>query len=292
MSDGGERRPEVSLITAVRNGAGTLERMLLSVQAQTHQPIDHVVIDGGSDDGTVEIIRRHQDHISFWLSEPDRGISEAFNKGLTRATGTWIGFLNADDWVAPEQIEKALTAARTSGADFVFGDLLYHDREGRRLHRIKGDPHYARRIRRGMPDLNHPTLLAHRRVFAAIGGFDLRYRAAMDYDWLLRAHLAGFAGRYEPKVVGHMTLDGISDRAFVRALAEVRHIAQRQGQPATLAQAFFVFRVVKGLGQRGLKAAMPAPLHGALRRLINRSYTPLAERPERPGRRPTSESRP
>lgn len=271
-------RPSVSIVTAVRNAVGTLERTIQSVFAQTCRDIEYIVIDGGSSDGTQEVIRRHADRLAYWVSEPDRGISDAFNKGVAAASGSFIGLLNADDWMEPDQIERAVEALRRSGADFVFGDLVCHDPTGRSVHRVRGDPAYARLIGTRMPEVNHPTLLARREMYERVGLFDLRYRAAMDYDWLLRAHRAGCRGVYEPRLVGHMTLAGISDRAYARALAEVRTIAIRHGQPATNAWALFGYRLLKGAAQRALSRLAPQPVYGRLRAIVNRSYQPYSSR--------------
>jgi hypothetical protein len=129
-----------------------------------------------------------------------------------------------------------------------------------------------------MPEINHPTLLARREVYEGVGPFDTRYGAAMDYDWLLRAHLAGFRGVYEPRIVAHMTLAGVSDRAYLRALAEVRAIAVEHGQRPAKAWALYGYRVVKGAARRAVHALAPEPAYARLRGLINRSYQPCRPR--------------
>jgi glycosyltransferase involved in cell wall biosynthesis len=272
--------PRVTIVTVVRNRAPTLARTIESVLAQTYPEVECIVIDGASTDGTVEVLRRYADRLAYWISEPDRGISDAFNKGTAVASGDFVGLLNADDWMKPEQIERAIAALDRTGADFVFGDLIYHDPAGRPLHRIRGDPHYARALARGMPDVNHPTLLARRVVYERVGGFDPALRFAMDYDWLLRAHRAGFRGTYAPDVVGHMTLAGASDRDYLRALGEVRDIAIAHGEPAARAWPLYLYRVAKGTAQRALRRSAPAGLYEVLRRWVNPGYEPY-----HPGRR-------
>ena len=270
--------PRVSIVTVVRNGAATIERAIRSVLGQTCPAIEYIIVDGASTDGTQEIIRRYEGRLARWISEPDRGISDAFNKGVALANGACIGLLNADDWMEPDQVEIAVGALEASGADFVFGDLIFHDAAGCPVHRITGDPHYARHIRSRMPEVNHPTLLARRSMYERVGPFHLTYKAAMDYDWLLRAHLAGCRGHHEPRILGHMTLAGVSDRSYVRALREVRDIAIRHGQPPAQARALFAYRMLKGASQRGLKRLAPEPLYGLVRGLINRSYRPSRAR--------------
>lgn len=270
-------QPKVSLITVVLNGGEALARTFDSVFAQTYQPIDYIVIDGGSTDGSVDLIKRHHERIAFWVSEPDSGISDAFNKGIAAAKGEYIGLLNADDWLSPHQIEEAVRALETSNAGFAFGDLLYHAPSGETLHKIHGDPGYGSKIKSLMPALNHPSMLAKRQVFDEIGGFDQRYHVAMDYDWALRAHLAGHKGVYSSKIIGHMTLNGTSDRQFIEGLKEVRQIAIRHGQSMVFAWPLFSFRVVKGMMQRLFYRYAPASLYRWLRGLFNRNYQPVSQ---------------
>lgn len=267
----------VSLITVVRNGGAAFLRAAESVFAQSYRSIEYVVIDGGSTDGTVDAIRNYGDRISHWVSEPDRGISHAFNKGLSASSGRYVGFINADDWLEPNQIEEAVHALESRDADFVFGDLAYHDIDGGLLHVIKGDQYYAARIQSLMPALNHPTMLVKRAVFDGIGGFDERCEVAMDYDWALRAHLAGYRGRYAPDVLGHMTMEGTSDRRFIQGLAEVRAIAMNHGQPALKAWPLFTYRVIKGMTQRMMQRYAPSPLYGFVRGWVNPDYRAFSQ---------------
>jgi len=267
-----QQDPTVSLITVVLNGGEALTRAFESVFSQTYRPIDYIVIDGGSVDGSIDLIKRHQDQLAYWVSEPDKGISDAFNKGIAAAKGRYIGLLNADDWLSPGQIEEAVRLLEMSDASFAFGDLLYHAPDGQSLHLIQGDPEYAQKIRRRMPALNHPTMLVKREVFEAVGGFDEEYRIAMDYDWVLRAHLSGHRGAYSKEIAGHMTLSGTSDRHFIRGLGEVRDIAIRHGQSSIAAWPLFAYRIIKGMAQRMLSRWVPSALYHLLRSWFNRDY--------------------
>lgn len=269
-------RPLVSVITVVLNGAPAIARAVQSVLAQTYAPLEYIVIDGGSTDDTLEIIRPYEHRLARLISEPDRGISDAFNKGLRLASGDLVQLLNADDWLEPGQIERAVGALDRTAADFVFGDLVYHDPTGRPTHRVRGDPGYARRIGSGMPDLNHPTVLARREVYERIGGFDPDLRYAMDYDWLLRAHRAGFMGVYEPGLVGHMGVGGAADRRWQRALLEVMQVSRRHGCPPTRAAPLLLYRLFKGMARRQVERLAPARVHDALRARANQRFTSKA----------------
>src|SRR5882724_4666951 len=122
LPHGPENRPVVSVVTIVLNAGQTLQRTIASVQAQTFASIEHVLVDGGSSDDSLSIIRRMARPQDYWLSEKDRGISDAFNKGVALARGRTIVILNADDWLSPDQIERAIEVLDRSQADFVFGD--------------------------------------------------------------------------------------------------------------------------------------------------------------------------
>lgn len=262
-------RPLVSVVTVVLNGMPTIERTVRSVLAQTWTPLEYLVIDGGSTDGTLQALEPYRDRIAHLVSEPDRGIADAFNKGVRLARGEFLQLLNADDWLEPEQIAHGVRTLLEDPADFVFGDLVYHRPDGSPAHRVRGDAGYARRIGRGMPDLNHPTVLARRRMFERIGGFDETLRYAMDYDWLLRAHRAGLRGTYAPEVVGHMTLGGAADRDWHRALREVMRVSVRHGCPAATARALLLYRLVKGASRRALLRVGAAGLHDRIRHRVN-----------------------
>lgn len=267
--------PLVTVITVVRNAEKALEKTISSVLNQTYENIEYIIIDGGSTDGTLDIIRKYDDRVDYWLSEPDQGISDAFNKGVRASSGEFIGLLNADDWLSQDQVEQGVKALQASSADYVFGDLLLHDEEGRILYRIKGDPDYARLIHSKMPELNHPTVLARKKAYQRIGLFDTNYRYAMDYEWLLRLHAQGGTGMYVKEISAHMGLGGASDSFYRKALKEVRNIAVRYGQNRFRAEISYRYRVVKGWGRRRSEKWAPKLLFDSLRNLFNPRYSPL-----------------
>ncbi len=265
--------PTVSIVTVMLNSASTLERTIRSVQAQSFASVEHVFVDGGSTDGALDILRRLARPQDYWISEPDRGISDAFNKGVALARGRYVLILNADDWLSPDQIERSVAALETSGADFVFGDLLFYEGE-QPLFRYAGDAGYAKVVRRRWPSVGHPTLLAARSCFERVGLFDPHYRNAMDYDWLLRLHMSGARGIYAADVVAHMTHDGVSNRQFRRTIDEVRQIAVAHGRNAFVAGAEAKFRLLKTSISQPIKRG-GRPLYELVRRAINPAYRPL-----------------
>lgn len=267
------RGARVSLITVCRNAEATVGRTLSSVRRQDLPGLEHVVVDGASTDGTAAAIRDGLRPGDVFVSEPDRGISDAMNKGLALASGAVVQFVHADDWLSDGQVARALEALEATGADYVYGDLIFY-KGGVPDFAYKGDPGYARSIARRMPALNHPTVLCRRDAFERVGLFDLRYRCAMDYEWFLRLHRAGGRGAYAPGVVGHMNHDGVSNTAFRRTMTEVRDIAVRHGRSRPLAAAEARFRILKmTLGR--LCAGRARGLYDALRARLNPSYAAL-----------------
>lgn len=269
--------PTVSVVTTVRNGEKTLARAIDSIRAQQLPNLEYIVIDAVSSDGTLDIIGANADIVSFWKSERDRGISDGFNKGIAFSQGKYVAILNADDWLSPGQLAFGIETLEQSGADFVFGDMLYHDANGEPVYRIAGEADYARRIGHVMPALNHPTVIVRRNAYERFGLFDLNLRLAMDYEFLLRLHRAGCRGIYDPRMLGHMSLAGASDAQSNQALAEVRDISVRHGASRFGAWLRYFFRLAKGEMRRTLERLLPVSTSQALRRRVNRQFAGLEQ---------------
>lgn len=216
----------VSVITAVRNGQDTLEEAILSVRSQDYPGTEHVVIEGASTDGTMQIIDRYRQSISAFLSEPDSGIYDALNKGIRIASGDVIGVLHSDDVFADPKVVSAVAEAFRGGqVDVAYGDLLYVARNDlRRVRRVWRSGHFdSRALRWGwMPP--HPAVFVSRKHLEKVGGFDTSYRIAADYEWLLRVLRAPDTRCvYIPRTFVRMRVGGISNgtlRGVLRKSAE------------------------------------------------------------------------
>jgi len=216
MSVAGDRQPLVSIVTIVRNGARTIERALRSVLSQEYPRVEYIVIDGGSTDGTLDIIRSCDDRIAVWVSETDTGISDAFNKGVAFAHGDIVGILNSDDWYEPGAISAAVHTLTESGADIAYGKLQYWE-DDRRTYLVTGD---ASHLERGMT-VGHPTVFVRRACYERLGLFRLDFRQAMDYEWLLRAKSGGARFCFVDLCVANMQGGGIGDRHWRKSQSEV-----------------------------------------------------------------------
>jgi glycosyltransferase involved in cell wall biosynthesis len=196
-----------------------------SVARQTYPHIEHIVVDGASTDRTVEIARALLIPNGTLISEPDDGIYDALNKGVSLAGGDVIGFLHADDFFADDDaIAKVARVFNESRVDAVYGDLDYvAAADSRRIvRRWRGGEFSPRRLRWGwMPP--HPTLYARRAVYEAIGGFDTRYRIAADYLSILQMFtMSGFRSFYLPEVLIKMRTGGASNRSLRNILIKMR----------------------------------------------------------------------
>lgn len=210
---------KISVITAVYNRVGLIAQAVRSVQAQSWNSVEHVVIDGASTDGTLDVLQSCVNEQTVWMSEPDTGIYDALNKGLARTTGDVVGLMHSDDFFSDEHVLARVAAAfGDPSVDAVYGDLDYvaKDDTSRIIRRWRSSDYQPVKLARGwMPP--HPTLYLRRRVIEQWGGYDTRYRIAADYDAILRYFGQGqITAAYIPHVLVKMRVGGESNRSLSR----------------------------------------------------------------------------
>ncbi|MGP1366243.1 MAG: glycosyltransferase family 2 protein [Schwartzia sp. (in: firmicutes)] len=175
---------KISIITVSYNAASTIEKTILSVIGQVYPNIEYIVIDGGSPDGTVEIIRKYGEKIAYWVSEPDEGIYDAMNKGIRRATGDYLYFLGADDWLCDRQVMCKVSEFIRLHPGYVFymGHVFQYQAA---LQLIKREC-----VKPSMDAIKHGVMCPHQGLFTRSdlmrSGFDTKYHVAADYAFLLR----------------------------------------------------------------------------------------------------------
>lgn len=212
--------PLVSIITIVYNGEKYIADTIRSIERQTYRPIEYIIVDGGSTDQTLTIIRQFGDTVTRLVSEKDEGISDAFNKGLRLAHGEIIGIINADDWYEPDAVELAVAAIQ--GLDIVYGDLrLWKD--GQPDFILKGDHHHLHKEM----TINHPTVFVRKECYDRLGLFDNTYKCAMDYDLLLRLLVNNSRFGYIPGVLANMRWEGMSDTRWMLGCRETLAIKNK-----------------------------------------------------------------
>lgn len=254
----------MSVVVAVLNAARTIEACLQSVHEQRGADVELIVMDGGSTDGTREVVERNAGRIAHWESAKDRGIYHAWNKALALASGEWICFLGADDVFASPQSVATLLRAATPGANLVFGKVELVTAAGE-VRGTLGEPWSWEKMKRKQ-NVAQPGALHSHDLFDRFGTFDERYRIAGDYDFLLRV---GRAARptFADAVVVRFGDEGLSNRQYLRALRETRDIQARHPDIGALrayrtyAEEYARFALGTGI------VALPPPVRVQLRRL-------------------------
>jgi glycosyltransferase involved in cell wall biosynthesis len=247
-------RPLVSIVTVTRNRAAVLEKAIGSVLGQTYGNIEYVVIDGESDDGTVEILKRHDHAIAYWRSETDRNLYDAMNKGIALCTGDIVGIVNSDDWLERDAVEAAVQAfSLNPDVDLVHGNL------GARTH--DGELECVLRPRRStlawyvsLP-VYHPTCFLRKRAYSRFGAFNPDYAIVADYELFLRLRKGGAKMLHLDRILSNMTAGGVSNRPenFEKAMKESLQAKLSNGYDPVLSRIGLWLHRGKYRGYRFLK---------------------------------------
>lgn len=227
---------KVTVITVCFNSVKTLGRALQSVVNQDYWPnIEHIVIDGASTDGTLSLIEKYKFGLAKYISEPDQGIYDAMNKGLSLASGDVICFLNADDFYASSDVLSSVAATmKDQHLDVLIGDVAFF-REGHVEHfvrRYRSDRFRPERLAWGwMPA--HPALFMRRSVYERIGYFKTDYKIAGDYEYVVRAFCKNhLIYKHIPKILVLMQMGGVSTKglhATIRLNKEILRACRENG---------------------------------------------------------------
>jgi glycosyltransferase involved in cell wall biosynthesis len=227
---------KLTLLTASWNSSATIGDTLRSVRAQTYPDIEHIVIDGGSKDDTMTVVAREGPHLAKAISEPDKGIYDAYNKGIGHATGEIIGFINSDDFYAHPGVAARVMELFDADSDLeaVHADLVYVDQDdpSKVVRWWKSRPCTAKSLARGFIPA-HPTVFLRRSVYEKAGLFDLNYRLAADYEFLLRIfHTHTVKALYAPEIWVRMRTGGATGAGYQgikRQNVEIRAAQTKHG---------------------------------------------------------------
>lgn len=200
-------QPSISIVTPSFNQAEYLERTILSVLDQNYPNLEYIIIDGGSTDGSIDIIRKYADHLAYWVSEPDRGQAHAINKGLERATGDWVAWQNSDDVFYPDAFSKlAMAATAEPNAGLIIGDMNLIDKDDVLLRDIKYvRPTYKSLLAEGMV-LANQSAFWRRDVHAKIGYLNESLDCVFDVEWFLRMLQSGVRATHVNAVWGGLRI--------------------------------------------------------------------------------------
>lgn len=232
----------ITVIIATFNAEKYLEKCLSSIFPQLNNESELIIIDGGSRDKTVEIIKKNEEKISYWISESDQGIYDAWNKGINQAKGDWVMFLGADDKLLPDTIRKyeefMALIPRIDEVDYISSRMEMVDLAGRPI-RIKG---WAWEWPLFLKDMTvaHPGSLHSRRLFDQYGLFDISYKITGDYELLLRPR-ENLKARFFDEITVVMQEGGASDS--LKALVEHERAAVQTGGASILSARFNAWKI-------------------------------------------------
>jgi glycosyltransferase involved in cell wall biosynthesis len=180
---------KITIITVCYNSAATLEKTILSVAGQTHSNIEYLLVDGNSKDGTLDIIRKHKDKISQWISEPDKGLYDAMNKGIAMATGDLVGILNSDDTFHSNTVLAAIADFHKNNTiDASVGTIMQHKEDGKVVRVYSSKYWTPEKLKIGfMPP--HPSIFFKRTLFDQLGFYELGFIIGADYELITRFFL-------------------------------------------------------------------------------------------------------
>jgi glycosyltransferase involved in cell wall biosynthesis len=265
-------KPLVSVITPSWNSASYIEQTILSVINQTYRNVEYIIIDGGSSDGTLDIIRKYESSIDYWVSETDDGMYQAINKGMRRASGEIVAYLNSDDLYYPDTLEKVVNFfADNSSAELVYGNLDFVNEEGNKLF-TQIYPRFNLNffIRANCSMIGQPAAFWRSSLLKKIGMFDESLKMAADFEFFIRAGMIG-KPMYTPDVLAAFRTHKLSltSTQSQRGQDEVRlihknYLANRSPILAAIVKNLFsiYFKVIN-------YNAMRVKLVIVLRRLLN-----------------------
>ena len=216
----------ISVITVVKNGGKYLEQTIQSVTNQSYDNIEYIIIDGESTDGTLDLLKKYEHKISYWVSEPDNGIYDAMNKGVKLSSGEYIYFLNSGDTFYNNMVFSDLIKLMDSKLfTFVYGNINLSAQDGN-FSIIKGKKIKLKELIYGM--VCHQALLVKKEVFTNIGFFNTKLKVAADYEWtikLFKSHESH--SNYFNITIANMPMGGISDILAVKGINERRIIVKK-----------------------------------------------------------------
>ncbi len=209
---------KLSIITVCFNAAATLGDTLDSVARQSYRDVEHIVVDGGSNDGTIQLLQAREHPVSKWVSEPDRGIYDAMNKGIAMASGEIIGTLNADDYYVDDSVlAQVAEVFADSAVDACYADLVYVDQHNpAKIVRYWKSRDYEQGLfeQGWMPA--HPTFFVRREIYEQLGGFDLSFSRQADFELAMRfLAVNNIRTRYIPKTWVKMRMGGVSNNSLL-----------------------------------------------------------------------------
>ncbi len=234
---------EISIIIATYNAGKVLQRCLDSIRPQKAEEIELLIIDGGSKDNTMDIVNDNKDIVDYVVSEPDRGIYDAWNKALKVAKGNWIQFLGSDDLLLegslPFYLDYLSKEPDLENTDIIFGRCWLVNEEGQRIRKM-GDPYKWSQFKKFMR-VSHGSALHNKHLFEEVGCFSLDFKICADYELLLRKKLRA---KYVDREIIEMQIGGMSNT--IRGLVDSYRVKQHRKSSSSLVNIFYLMKGIVG----------------------------------------------
>lgn len=202
---------KISIITVCYNSAATLEKTILSVSRQTYKSIEYIIVDGNSKDNTLALIKKHEDKIFKWISEPDKGLYDAMNKGIEMASGDLIGILNSDDTFNSDMVVEHIANFHLQNTiDASIGNIVQHHENGKIIRLYSSKYWNPEKLTIGfMPP--HPSIFFKRELFNKYGNYELGFKIGADYELIVRFFLKNrISWKYSGIITTAMLVGGLS----------------------------------------------------------------------------------
>ena len=252
-----------SVITICYNSEKTIERTIQSVLTQTYTDYEYIIVDGGSKDGTLDIVKKYEPLFEGrmkWKSEPDHGIYDAMNKGIARSTGEVIGIVNSDDWLEPDAlriVERCYAENDQTFSSVCCGWMNFHYSDGT-IQVLKTDENQLARKAQTceMGGVRHPATFVPKKVYNEQGTFDTQLKILADTDLIVRLYKAGVNFIFPNKVLTNMSDGGVSNKSLMRACKDYSVILRKNGvRGLKYIKMYYPWRI-----KRFLKGYMPTSL--------------------------------
>ena len=234
--------PRISIVTITYNSEKTLEGTIKSIISQNYDNIEYLIIDGGSKDGTLEIVKRYQDYISYFVSEPDKGISDAFNKGVGQATGEIVGIINSDDFLMPNALQ-AIAQSYKPDVDVYSGNVIFWNEKTNDKFSVKPDVSFEKlKIQFGVA---HPGRFIRKDAYEKYGMYDISCRYMMDVELLCRFYKSGARFAHIDKDLAKFRMGGTTSDSIFRKKEEFKKIVFLYGESKYVFRILWIKKILK-----------------------------------------------
>lgn len=232
---------KISIITVTYNSVKTLEKTILSITEQSFNNYEFIIIDGGSTDGTIDIIKKYEDKISYWVSEHDDGIYDAMNKGIKKAKGNWIHLLNSDDYYHNKSVLMDISKHLIDENNFYYFSMIQKYNNFEKMYSWNSN-----RLKLWYSAyIPHPTMFVSKKSYLEVGLYSLQYKVAADHDMILRLISNNVNPIFSNEICTVMTIGGFSSLDINKTFNDFKNVTINNGLNKYIANLFYYIKIYK-----------------------------------------------